>query len=194
MIPQSGVTSFDVCLQEVGETVGTEYGLEELITLFNQYSTMASPYITDYSFDDMKGFIGQVGNTFWQGSRYITSAEVWHFLEIYDVRQITIIVDDDPYPIYNYGVRVYIVNRSMVNSETAPILYYDIVSRPEGSGEWISSRTDITVSKSNKIVDYPYISHSYNSYDINLGQYPLPPLTFNWRFSESLPWNSVIVV
>ena len=157
---------------------------------------MKSPYVSEYSFDDMKGFIGVVGNLSFQYPRHISSADVWHFLEVYEAISYREVVGGEyPHWIYGYGIDVTIVNRSMLNGERAWYFYYRVKSVPTGY-ENTGSASDVSVSPSSKIDIYPYILDSTATYSLplaNFSAYSGGELTLEWRWSESLPWNIVAV-
>jgi hypothetical protein len=199
MISQLGETSFDACLNEVGIATGTEYGLEELFAYLNLYTTMGTPYYTETSMDELKGFMGATGNTHYQDYRYITSADVWHYLEVNDAWTYSYLLDPDISSARMYGVEIEFVNRSVINTETGDF-QFEFWTRPAGASA-IAVGNITGVSLSNSVIwinpNPPYnltFTDSVASFQIDLSNgVALPPLTLKWRWATSRSWSEVLI-
>ena len=198
MIPQSGETSFNVCLAEVGLNP-QEYGVEELFTYMNQWASMIAPYYTAQSFDDLKGFMGVIGNVHFKHPRYITSTNVWHYMEIWDAYVIDILIGADP-PVWRprSGVAITFVNHSVTTTGIGDV-DIEIYTRPGGDLIYttlspIDTPIRVSLSKSRVVMesDPPVISYSTSMLEINWGQTVNVDITIYWRWSDLLPWNSLI--
>ena len=211
MIYQVGTTSFDACLNEVGISSGTEYGLEELFTYLNTYNSMTVPYYEDrsttppdyygkHSMYDLRGFIGITGNSHYETYRYITCANVWHYMEIEDA-WVDWIPPGGDYPgYYEWGITV--VNRAVQpvgdisTFSMRGTLDMELWARPAGAYAIVTSSLNITLTRSVIQLEIPPFniidSVAYKKLNIGmLGGYA--GYTMKWRWASSLPWNEVLI-
>ncbi len=201
MIPQTGETSFDVCLHEVGIAAGTEYGIEELMNYLNTWGSMILPYNSEDSMNEFKGFMGVLGNTHYEDYRYITSANVWHFLEVEDAA-VRFVPGTEEFPsTWELGIQT--VNRGVQKvSELIPVLAKGVMlielwARPDPFGFALMTTSEsISLSRSFVLSESPpLIADSDVSYIYDLGYnfaYQ-PGYTLKWKWAEALPWNEVLI-